>query len=46
VEGCNFEDWWVHKSLIDKSILKNFLSIQKNEINLAKNIILKGKNNE
>lgn len=43
IEGCNFEDWWVHKDLVDKSILKNFLSIDKNEINLAKDFILKEK---
>jgi hypothetical protein len=43
-EDCSFEDWWVHKDLIDNSIFKSLISTPKGEINLAKDIMLKKKN--
>ena len=45
VQGSSFEDWWVHKDLIDDSIFKNLISCKKEDINLAKDIMLKKKNN-
>jgi hypothetical protein len=42
-EGCSFEDWWVKKDLVDQSILQAFSSYPKNEINLAKDLMIKGK---
>jgi len=42
-EDCSFEDWWVHKDLIDNSIFKKLISTPKREINLAKDIMLKKK---
>ena len=43
VQGSSFEDWWVHKDLIDDSIFKNLISCKKEDINLAKDIMLKKK---
>jgi len=42
-EDCSFEDWWVHKDLIDDSIFQNLISVPKGEINLAKDMMLKKK---
>lgn len=44
-EGCSFEDWWVHKDLIEDSIFQNLSSYPKQEINLAKDIMVKKKIN-
>jgi hypothetical protein len=40
-EDCSFEDWWVHKELIDYPIFKKLISAPRGEINLAKDIMLK-----
>jgi tRNA G46 methylase TrmB len=45
-EGSNFEDWWVHKELIDDSILQNLSSYPIEEINLVENLMLKKKVNK
>ena len=42
-EDCSFEDWWVHKDLIDHSIFQNLISVPKGEINLARDMMLKKK---
>ena len=45
-EGSNFEDWWVHKDLIDDSVFKNLSSYPIEEINLVENLMLKKKINK
>ena len=42
-EGCTFEDWWVKADLVDQTTLQNLMSYQKQEINLAKDLMIKGK---
>jgi len=45
-EGCSFEDWWVHKDLIDGSIFNELMSASKLDTNLVKEFMVKKKANE
>lgn len=40
-DGCSFEDWWVHKDLIDPRVFDNLMSAPKEEINAARSAMLK-----
>ena len=40
VEGCSFEDWWVHEDLVDPSAFKSMTSANKYDINLAREFML------
>lgn len=39
-EGCSFEDWWVKADLVDQTSLQNLVSYPKQEINLAKILMI------
>jgi len=45
-EGSNFEDWWIHRDLIDESVFQELSSYPTDDINLVENLMLKKKVNK